>query len=400
VSPTLAVSLTPTAEVLLWQSRLRILVASTAAVAEFVLLASARVSASPVVPIVLGATIAYLLMAAASAAVTRRRGSLPNWVMSLTACADVAMIFGLTILFSAPQYYGRVLIFAFLALNLTTFYVGQTPAITGLGFTTVAYPALIQASMSRGAELVWREEMWSLTAFLVAGAVLLVEQRHMRRRLETIAGLFARAEEGDFSESYDDVADARPDAVTQLGRAYNRVRGQLSNLVLTDPLTGCVNRRGFEQALEREVARAARSGSEMAVLALDIDHFKSVNDTMGHVAGDLALREVGAMLMRAARTGDVVARTGGEEFCLVLPDTSGRGAFHVASRICEAVRAHEFRSGNDMIRLTVSIGVVAQTAIGGATREVAEVLKTRADGALYSAKRAGRDRVKAWTPTS
>jgi diguanylate cyclase (GGDEF)-like protein len=386
--------------VLLWQSRLRILIASTAAVAEFVLLASSAAGRSPVVPIVLGATIGYLLLAALSAAVTRRRGSLPDWLVALTACADVALIFGLTIAFSAPQYYGRVLIFAFLALNLTTFYVGQFAAIAGLGFTAIAYPGLVQASIARGAPLVWREEMWSLTAFVVAGAVLFVEQRRLRRRLERIAGLFARAEEGDFSESYDEVADARPDAITQVGRAYNRVRGQLSSMVLTDALTGCVNRRGFEQSLEREVARATRSQGDLAILALDIDHFKSVNDTMGHIAGDLALREVGAMLLRAARTGDIVARTGGEEFCLVLPDTSASGAFHVASRICESVRAHEFRSGEDMIRLTVSIGVVAQKVTEGAALKVAEVLKSRADEALYGAKRAGRDRVKAWTPKS
>jgi len=394
----LSVPLTSTAEVLLWQSRLRILIASTAAVAEFALLASQAVGRSPVVPIVLGATIAYLLLAVASSTVTRRRGALPDWVTALTACADVAMIFGLTIAFSAPQYYGRVLIFAFLALNLTTFYVGQFPALAGLAFTVIAYPTLVHASLGRGAPLVWREEMWSLAAFVVAGVVLLVEQRYLRRRLETIARLFARAEEGDFSEAYDEVADARPDAITQVGRAYNRVRGQLSSLVLTDQLTGCVNRRGFDQSLAREVARAARGGSELALLALDVDHFKSINDTMGHLAGDLALREVGALLLRAARTGDIVARTGGEEFCLVLPDTSAAGAYHVASRLCESLRGHEFHCGSDVVRLTVSIGVVAQTIAAGPTREVAETLKARADEALYGAKRGGRDRVRAWAP--
>jgi len=383
-------------EALLWQSRLRILIASTAAVAEFVLLASHGAGASPVVRFAFGASVVYLVLAAATASLARR-GGLPGWVVDVMACADVALIFGLTITFSAPPYYGRVLIFAFLLLHLTSFYLGMRPAQSGFVFTLLAYGLLVNAAAGRGAPIVWREELWSMAAFALAGLVLLVEQGYLRRRLERIAALFGRAEDGDFSEAYDELADARPDAITHVGRAYNRVRGQLSSLVLTDPLTGCVNRRGFDQALSREVARATRSGSALALLALDIDHFKALNDSMGHLAGDVALREVGGLLLHAARTGDIVARTGGEEFCLVLPDTSAAGAYHLAQRLCDSIRMHEFRSGDRVLRLTASIGVVSHSGPGGQTREISETLKARADEALYGAKRGGRDRVRAWS---
>lgn len=393
------------AEILTWQSRLRILVASTAAVAELLLLAGqsgfAANTAAPAVPIILLATVAYVLMAASTAAIARRSGAVPGWVLAATMCGDVAFIFGLTIAVSAPQYYDRILIFAFVALHLNTFYFGRKHAAAVLALTVLGYVALVHTSMIRGADLQWREEIWSLGAFLIAATLLLVEHGSLRNRLTNIVRLFGRAEEGDFSEAYDDESDARPDAVTRVGQAYNRVREQLASMVLTDPLTGCVNRRGFDQALAREVARATRAGSELALLALDVDHFKAVNDTLGHPAGDCVLREVGALLMHAARAGDVVARTGGEEFALVLPDTSSAGAYQLASRLCDALRAHHFASDARGVRLTVSIGIVAtEPGLSGPTMEIADVLKGRADEALYIAKRGGRDRVRAWAPAT
>ncbi len=385
----------PYGEVLLWQGRLRVLIATTAAVAELLLLVSEGAGESPVVPVVLVATVIYLALAVATT-VLAKLGRVAAWLLPATASADVGLVFGVTIAFSAPQYFGRVLIFAFLVLHLSTFYLGQRAAVWAFGTTVVAYPLLVQQSIAIGSPLHWREELWSLAAFVVAGIVCLVEQARLRNRIQVIAKLFNRAEEGDFSGAYDESGDTRPDSITSLGRAYNRVRGQLANLVLSDPLTGCENRRGFEQSLAREVARATRAGSDISLLAIDIDHFKNVNDTLGHPAGDAALREVGALLLHAARTGDVVARTGGEEFCLVLPDTAAPGAYHLATRLCDAIREHEFQSGEHRMRLTASVGVVSQSELKGATREFADSLKARADEALYAAKRGGRDRVRVW----
>jgi diguanylate cyclase (GGDEF)-like protein len=175
------------------------------------------------------------------------------------------------------------------------------------------------------------------------------------------------------------------------------VRLQLASMVLTDPLTGCLNRRGFDQALAREVARSLRAGSELALLALDLDHFKMINDTYGHLAGDDVLRAAGALLNQAARAGDVVARQGGEEFAVLLPDTGAAGAFQFASRLCDIVRAHPFAitQADAPIRITTSIGVVA----GAPDRDgkCSALFSARADVALYAAKRSGRDRVRAWS---
>jgi diguanylate cyclase (GGDEF)-like protein len=174
------------------------------------------------------------------------------------------------------------------------------------------------------------------------------------------------------------------------------VRAQLQSMILTDPLTGCLNRRGFDQALGREIARSTRSGSELGLLAIDLDHFKLVNDTCGHLAGDAVLRDMGALLQQTVRAGDIVARTGGEEFTILLPDAATTGAFQLAARLCERIRGRPFIVGGKQIRVTVSVGVAAGR--GSAVDRQGQELKLRADQALYAAKRMGRDRVLAWSP--
>ncbi|MGH7639246.1 MAG: diguanylate cyclase [Gemmatimonadaceae bacterium] len=401
MSPTQFARLSANAEILTWQSRIRILVASTAAVAVLLLLASdpslvARQSVTPVATVLL-ATQAYVLLAVFAAMFARRRAAADEWLVGATVFGDVAFIFALTIAISQPQFYDRILIIAFLALHLNTFYFGRRHSSLILAATVIGYAGLVYFAIDSGARLHWRDELWSIGAFVLAGAVLLVEQGSLRNRLATLVHLFGRAEEGDFTEAYDEDADSRPDAITRVGRAYNRVRGQLASMVLTDPLTGCVNRRGFDQSLARETARTARAGTELALVAIDIDHFKSVNDTQGHIAGDAVLREVGGLLLHTARAGDVVARTGGEEFSFLLPDTSASGAYQLAVRLCEAIREHAFGDSARGVRLTVSIGVAASDAqLSSSVHDVAETLKLRADQALYAAKRGGRDRVRTW----
>jgi diguanylate cyclase (GGDEF)-like protein len=389
------------AEILSWQSRLRILIAVTAGGAELLMLAGGSdviaLTAFRAAPIVLLATIAYVVLSAASGTIARRESGAPDWLVATTVCADVALIFALTIAVAAPAHYDRLLIIAFFALHLDTFYFGWRHGAAALALTLAGYSALVHLTITRGAALAWHEEIWSIAAFVFASAVVLVEQGSLRDRLASLARLFGRAEEGDFSEAYDEEGDARPDAITRVGRAYNRVRGQLASLVLTDALTACVNRRGFDQALTQEVARAGRSRRDVALLALDVDHFKMINDTLGHPAGDAVLKEVGALLMHAARAGDVVARTGGDEFSLILPDTSAQGALQLANRLCDALRAHRFASKAPGARLTVSVGVVAMEKLPISVLDAVETLKGRADEALYTAKRGGRDRVRLWT---
>lgn len=164
-----------------------------------------------------------------------------------------------------------------------------------------------------------------------------------------------------------------------------RMVEKLAELTVTDELTALPNRRLLRQRLEEETMRSARSGRPFALLMVDLDHFKEVNDRHGHQVGDSVLRECAATLRECLRGSDVVARYGGEEFCVLLPDTSARGARLVAERLRQAV------AGLSAPVPTVSVGV-ATSEQGGS----AEDLIRHADEALYQAKSAGRNRVEVY----
>jgi len=165
----------------------------------------------------------------------------------------------------------------------------------------------------------------------------------------------------------------------------SRLHAQVLELSLTDALTGVYNRRYFDLFLNNEVDRSRRFGHGLAVIILDIDHFKEYNDAFGHPAGDKALQFVAQCLQRGRRDVDVVARIGGEEFALILPETEPGGAPKVASRIRD-----EVMSPSDLRRpLTLSMGI----SILHGTDIKADVLVQQADLALYEAKRTGRNRI-------
>lgn len=380
------------AETLLWQSRIRLAVVAILGGAVMALQSWGylRGSAGFLALLVAG----YLVLVLALATLVGRIRRAPNWAIAATVFADLVFIFGSTIAISSPFYYDRILIFSFFVLHLTETYYGRAHASLALCAVVVGYIAVVTTAIRSGVPLLWPEELISVAMFTTAGVLFVVQYGGFRRRLTGIVTLFERAEEGDFTRAYDVEADTRPDAITLVGRAYNRVRSQLASMVLTDPLTGCLNRRGFEQALTREVARSSRAGSQFALLALDLDHFKDVNDSHGHMVGDAVLREAALLLMRSARGGDVTARTGGEEFSIILPDTDARGAFQLAARLCETMREHPFEVGRARLRLTVSIGVIASD--GDLGPDAGEEIKRRADDALYTAKRSGRDRARNW----
>lgn len=166
---------------------------------------------------------------------------------------------------------------------------------------------------------------------------------------------------------------------------------KLEQQAMTDPLTALPNRRAFDAELARIAARAHRNKSPTTVGVADIDRFKEVNDRYGHPVGDLVLCEVGKAIERAARGTDFVARTGGEEFGMLLPDTSLEMARLVAERMRKAVaEASVTTADGEIIRVTISVGLAALPP--GSPPE--EALAS-ADAALYQAKEAGRDRVAA-----
>lgn len=168
-----------------------------------------------------------------------------------------------------------------------------------------------------------------------------------------------------------------------------RVHEEAQRLSLTDPLTGLWNYRYLRESLRREVERASRFGRMLAVLVLDLDHFKEVNDTYGHAAGDAVLGEFARRIRIGLREVDVAFRQGGEEFVVLLPETDAYGGAIVAERLGAAVRDRPvpLDGPGEQIPITVSIGVAVFPEHGGTAQQVLAA----ADQALYAAKRAGRD---------
>jgi diguanylate cyclase (GGDEF)-like protein len=310
--------------------------------------------------------------------------------------ADMALVFCVVFLLASPENYDVGLFIALVSLQLTHVYFGRAPALLMLAVIGLGYLALNEVAIAFGGAVSWDRALFRVAIFSFGGLLLTRVQTNLQARLGRLESLFQRAEEGDFSDSYDVAADARPDAITGVGRAYNHMRTQLAGIVLTDPLSGCFNRRGFELQYKRELARAARTNTELALIALDLDHFKQINDTHGHLIGDQVITETGALLRDSARTEDVVARTGGEEFIVLAPNTSADGAVLLAQRIAEAFRQRTFGQPKARVLLTVSAGVVAD---GVPDDSIAEALRARADESLYAAKRSGRNTVVRWTPS-
>jgi diguanylate cyclase (GGDEF)-like protein len=175
-----------------------------------------------------------------------------------------------------------------------------------------------------------------------------------------------------------------------LALANLRLRESLRHLSVRDALTGLFNRRYLEETLEREVHRANREGQSLGMLLLDLDHFKQLNDTLGHQAGDEALRAVGALLARSIRAGDVACRFGGEEFVILLPGATLEGATRRAEHIrAELAQLSVSYRGEPLTAITASIGVAALPELGAS----ATALLRAADTAAYRAKREGRDRI-------
>ena len=386
-------------EVLVAQAPSRILTAIAIGLLQAILIFQLRPTRPAVIVVAcLAAVVALYLLAvvAVRQRVERRERASPRLV-SVALLSDLALVFAVTALATTPEHYERALFGTVVIVQIANFFFGRRQAWRVVQLAIIGYLVLIATAVARGLRIDAIEELWSL-ALCTAGMVFIVLQAtDVRRRLSTIVRLLERAEEGDFSHEYDTAADGRPDTITRVGQAYNGVRAHLASMVLTDPLTGCLNRRGFDQAMLREVGRATRSGSEFSLLALDLDHFKSVNDTFGHIAGDIVLRELGALLLRGNRAGDVFARVGGEEFAVLLSDTGPAGAHLFAARLCERIRSHPFviNIGAVPVTVTTSIGVASGSPRG--VKDFPEQLWSRADSALYSAKRAGRDCVFAWT---
>ena len=183
---------------------------------------------------------------------------------------------------------------------------------------------------------------------------------------------------------------ALQDELRQKNRQLEDMLTQVETLAITDPLTGLFNRRRFEAILQKEFKRAQRYEYPLSCLMIDIDHFKKVNDTYGHQAGDSVLREISQLIQANIREVDTASRWGGEEFAILSPSTTKENAVPFAARILKAVSQHTFFELRDK-KVTISIGVAG---IPDPSIDTEEKLMNTADLALYQAKRKGRKRVE------
>ena len=173
--------------------------------------------------------------------------------------------------------------------------------------------------------------------------------------------------------------------VRLLGLRASQLVHELSGLVTRDQLTGLLNRRGFQDRIDLELERAGRSGRAFSLVVADLDGFKGVNDRLGHMGGDMALERVGSILNRVRRKVDSVARLGGEEFAIVLPDTDANRAYVVAERVRVQI---EEGFAKRPVKLTISIGIATYPEHGASVEELLHA----ADHGLYAAKALGRNR--------
>ncbi len=166
---------------------------------------------------------------------------------------------------------------------------------------------------------------------------------------------------------------------------------RLEEMATTDGLTGCLNKRTFLEELDRRVRSAERFGRKLSLIVTDIDHFKSVNDTYGHATGDVVIRELGQILMRVKRETDLVARFGGEEFCVLCEETDTEGAILLAERVREELGETVFQTENGKLQVRASLGVATFPTHASNSEGLFEIT----DKALYAAKHGGRNQVVA-----
>jgi diguanylate cyclase (GGDEF)-like protein len=174
-----------------------------------------------------------------------------------------------------------------------------------------------------------------------------------------------------------------------------KARGKAEELSQLDPLTGLFNRRHFFSIAEQELARNIRHHHCLSLIMMDIDHFKSINDTHGHCVGDLVLREVGEKIRNTLRRSDTPCRYGGEEFAILMPETDSFAAVMIGSRLQKVMEETIVETDKGPVFITISVGIA--TMQENIHAEI-DVLMEQADQALYEAKKAGRNQVKLWNP--
>ena len=283
----------------------------------------------------------------------------------------------------------------------------ENPMLRNLEIPLSKYPELRKALFSKRTVLVTdvhtdplyeeTRKQWAEQRITVRTRSTIVVPFSLRG--EQAGVFFLRTTQDDAPLSTEDASFAEAvihAAVNAIERAYDLEaaktdRARFQTLANTDPLTGCVNRRAMVERLERELDRAQRYRHPLTVMMIDLDWFKRINDTRGHLVGDAVLRQLAEILLDEARSVDVVARYGGEEFTIILPDTDLDGGVIFAERLRERAARYDHTPTADPLLVTVSIGVATYS---GDEKVPAETMIERADAALYRAKKGGRNQVQ------
>ena len=381
-------------EVLLWQRWVRYAVAALLTFGAIIMLEARSVTPAGWRPVGVVVGVYLIVVILSSWYLKRSTGQrLGPWLTAGIVLADVAMITGLAMLSSPPSQLHRVLLLGFLVIQLTVFYFGIRLGTwaTILVIGSYLLSSLVLPPMTPGPRPTTMVVAFNGSIFLFVASVMTIAFGSFRERMNALRVFCKRVEIGDLGGTYELDDDARPDELTLLGRSVDTMRGRLIELIGTDPLTQCLNRRALETRLRREWRQAKRRGSVLALLVVDVDYFKVINDEHGHPVGDMCLQELAEIMRATARETDAVSRVGGDEFVIVLPDTAWQGAMAFAERLRRNVDEHTF-GGDAGLGITISVGVAH--ARGSDTLTADELLE-HADRNLYKAKDGGRNRISA-----
>jgi len=312
------------------------------------------------------------------------------WLPSLLVTADLVAMGTTIYLTTVPTDSYRFLILALMSVPLAAFYFGTGAGVyatvlavaiyVGIGRLLVPFvPGPPPASLAA-----------NLSLFAIAAGVLTYAFGRFRARMNQMRLFCKIVEDGDLAGGLELSHAKYPDDLTLLARSFDAMRNGLAEQIGTDPLTGLLNRRALEARLKSDWRLAKRRDTHIALAAIDLDHFKEINDSRGHPVGDLVLQQLAGIMKSTARDTDAAARFGGDEFVILLPDTGWQGALTFAERLRRRVDDFSFGPPGAPMTITISVGL----ALARGTDPISpDELMKEADRSLYKAKQQGRNRV-------
>ncbi|MEO6879215.1 MAG: GGDEF domain-containing protein, partial [Gemmatimonadaceae bacterium] len=377
-------------DVLLWQRWVRYLALGAMVLLTLLFSSTVQDAFWPLGMIAAGYT--GVVMSTAWILQHKRSRASQTWFPSLLITADIAALAGFCYLTSAPQQLHRILLLGFLSMQLGVFYFGRRHGWLAASLTMVGYLVFVLGvpPFIEGPRPPVLTVEFNVVLFAIISAVLIYTFGSFRERMDALRMYCKIVEHGEVPTLTKVGTERWPDELTLLSRSFQSMHARLAEQIGSDPLTGCMNRRSLEARLRIDLRQARRRNTTVAVTAVDLDHFKEINDSRGHPAGDIVLQQLAGIMKQTARDTDAVARVGGDEFVIILPDTGWQGALTFAERLRRRVDDFTFGAPGTPMSTTISVGV----ALARAGEPIStDMLLKEADAALYKAKVAGRNRV-------